>query len=55
VRDPDGNEWEVYVLTNDLLDDHAHDHAGNPLAIGIDLSERFHPVAPANPSEQCCQ
>ncbi len=54
VHDPDGNEWEVYVLTDDLLDDHAHDHAGNPLAVGIALSERFHAVVPANQSEQCC-
>jgi len=54
VHDPDGNEWEVYVLTDDLLDDHAHDHAGNPLAVGIALSERFHPVAPDNQPEQCC-
>ena len=33
VHDPDGNEWEVYVLTDDLEDDHSHDHAGNPLPV----------------------
>src|SRR5262249_934289 len=32
-HDPDGNAWEIYVLPDDLLDDHEHDHAGNLLAI----------------------
>jgi catechol 2,3-dioxygenase-like lactoylglutathione lyase family enzyme len=32
VHDPDGNAWEVYAITDDLLDDHEHDHAGRPLA-----------------------
>jgi len=31
AHDPDGNAWEVYVITDDLEDDHDHDHAGNPL------------------------
>jgi catechol 2,3-dioxygenase-like lactoylglutathione lyase family enzyme len=31
AHDPDGNAWEIYVLTDDRLDDHEHDHAGNPL------------------------
>jgi catechol 2,3-dioxygenase-like lactoylglutathione lyase family enzyme len=34
AHDPDGNAWEIYVLTDDLMDDHDHDHAGNPLAAG---------------------
>jgi len=34
VHDPDGNAWEVYALTDDLLDDHEHDHEGNALAAG---------------------
>jgi catechol 2,3-dioxygenase-like lactoylglutathione lyase family enzyme len=34
AHDPDGNAWEIYVLTDDLLDDHEHDHRGNPLAAG---------------------
>lgn len=55
VHDPDGNEWEVYVVTDDLLDDHAHDHTGNPLAVGSSLSERFHPIALDEQSRQCCQ
>jgi catechol 2,3-dioxygenase-like lactoylglutathione lyase family enzyme len=33
AHDPDGNAWEIYVLTDDLLDDHERDHAGNLLAI----------------------
>ena len=33
AHDPDGNAWEIYVLTDDLIDDHEHDHAGNPLAL----------------------
>jgi catechol 2,3-dioxygenase-like lactoylglutathione lyase family enzyme len=31
AHDPDGNAWEIYVLTDDLTEDHEHDHAGNPL------------------------
>jgi catechol 2,3-dioxygenase-like lactoylglutathione lyase family enzyme len=33
AHDPDGNAWEIYVLTDDLLDDHEHDHAGNALPV----------------------
>jgi len=32
AHDPDGNAWEIYVLLDDLQDDHDHDHAGNPLS-----------------------
>ena len=32
AHDPDGNEWEIYVLTDDLEDDTSHDHAGNALS-----------------------
>ena len=32
AHDPDGNEWEIYVLTDDLEEDFAHDHAGNALS-----------------------
>jgi catechol 2,3-dioxygenase-like lactoylglutathione lyase family enzyme len=31
AHDPDGTAWEIYVLTDDLLDD--HDHAGNLLTV----------------------
>ena len=33
AHDPDGNAWEIYVLTDDLLDDYEHDHAGHLLSI----------------------
>lgn len=33
ATDPDGNAWEIYVLTDDLLDDHEHDHQGKPLSV----------------------
>jgi catechol 2,3-dioxygenase-like lactoylglutathione lyase family enzyme len=33
AHDPDGNAWEIYVLTDDRLDDHEHDHAGNLLPV----------------------
>jgi hypothetical protein len=33
AHDPDGNAREIYVLTDDLLDDHEHDHAGHLLSI----------------------
>lgn len=60
VHDPDGNEWEVYVLTDDLLDDDSHDHAGNPRSAAIALTERFRPMValdiPLNGSVgKCCQ
>jgi catechol 2,3-dioxygenase-like lactoylglutathione lyase family enzyme len=57
VHDPDGNEWEVYVLTDDLLDDHSHDHAGNPLSVETPLSIRFRPGASATEIitlDACC-
>jgi catechol 2,3-dioxygenase-like lactoylglutathione lyase family enzyme len=41
VHDPDGNAWEVYVITDDLEEDHDLDHAGNRL--GGDLVQ----VSPA--------
>jgi len=58
VHDPDGNEWEVYVLTDDLIDDHEHDHAGNPISASIALTDRFRPMAPIQvlaAGGQCCQ
>jgi catechol 2,3-dioxygenase-like lactoylglutathione lyase family enzyme len=61
VHDPDGNAWEVYVITDDLQDNHDHDHAGRPLttpgtppspALSIPVfsagNER------ATPAEKCC-
>src|SRR5207302_7784285 len=30
VHDPDGNAWEVYTITDDLLEDEDHDHRGRP-------------------------
>jgi len=32
VHDPDGYAWEIYAITDDLLDDHEHDHRGPALA-----------------------
>ena len=51
AHDPDGNEWEVYVLTDDLQDDYEHDHAGNPLS-GDEASPI--PLAPIAPAHRCC-
>ncbi len=51
VHDPDGVEWEVYVLTDDLEDDYAHDHAGNPVpshSIAMDS-----PLL-VQPAHRCC-
>ena len=50
VHDPDGNEWEVYVLTDDLLDDHEHDHAGSLLAqdAGLRSAPPAVPITPAH-------
>jgi catechol 2,3-dioxygenase-like lactoylglutathione lyase family enzyme len=33
AHDPDGNAWEVYVLTDDLLDLSADAHADQPMAM----------------------
>jgi catechol 2,3-dioxygenase-like lactoylglutathione lyase family enzyme len=52
AHDPDGNEWEVYVLTDDLLDDDSHDHAGNLLELDRQPSAAFRVVAPAH---RCCE
>lgn len=49
AHDPDGNAWEIYVLTDDLLDDHAHDHRGRPLAEGAEPTALGVPTAPG-----CC-
>ena len=49
AHDPDGNAWEIYVLTDDLLDDHDHDHRGNPLTENAELTA----VSVPNPV-QCC-
>jgi catechol 2,3-dioxygenase-like lactoylglutathione lyase family enzyme len=58
VHDPDGNAWEVYVLLDDLLDDHEHDHAGNLLSESGLLSQSFrtvmHPIPLAAPDGACC-
>lgn len=37
AHDPDGNAWEVYTITDDLEDDHDHDHAGNSFVPAGDL------------------
>lgn len=52
VHDPDGNEWEVYALTDDLEDDHEHDHAGNLLSTppdGVGLTTTI------QPAHRCCE
>jgi catechol 2,3-dioxygenase-like lactoylglutathione lyase family enzyme len=51
VHDPDGIEWEIYVLTDDLLDDQGHDHAGNELDASGKPAPAFRIVAPAR---RCC-
>ena len=50
AHDPDGNEWEVYVLTDDLEDDHSHDHAGSPLVEGAATGS----VPVVQPAHRCC-
>jgi catechol 2,3-dioxygenase-like lactoylglutathione lyase family enzyme len=49
AHDPDGNAWEIYVVTDDLLDDHEHDHRGQTLAEGAELTALSVPAAP-----RCC-
>ena len=52
AHDPDGNEWEVYVLTDDLQHDHEHDHAGNLLS-GDEAAPI--PLQPIAPKHRCCE
>jgi catechol 2,3-dioxygenase-like lactoylglutathione lyase family enzyme len=62
AHDPDGNAWEIYLLTDDRLDDHDHDHAGQPLpAEGVPSSTalsvpRFQPTESNRSAapEDCC-
>lgn len=58
VHDPDGNAWEVYVLLDDLLDDHEHDHAGNLRSAPAPLNQSFRTMAHAIPltvpGDTCC-
>jgi catechol 2,3-dioxygenase-like lactoylglutathione lyase family enzyme len=51
AHDPDGNEWEVYLLTDDLEDDIEHDHAGNALQQNAEYSGA--PIL-IQPAHRCC-
>lgn len=53
AHDPDGNAWEIYVLTDDLMDDEDHDHAGNPLVEGIPIT--FTALSVPSPSVCCAE
>lgn len=53
AHDPDGNAWEIYVLTDDLLDDHEHDHAGNLLTVESAAPSPALGVPAAQP--RCCE
>jgi catechol 2,3-dioxygenase-like lactoylglutathione lyase family enzyme len=44
LHDPDGNEWEIYALTDDLLSDHEHDHAGNAIASTCSKAQVIQPA-----------
>ena len=59
VRDPDGNAWEVYVITDDREDDAEHDHQGNALTEGelIPSTALFVPGKsdPMSARIPCCQ
>ena len=52
VHDPDGNEWEIYLLTDDLEDDHGHDHAGHLLAVS---EAKTNMVLHIQPAHRCCE
>jgi len=58
VHDPDGNAWEVYVITDDREDDAEHDHQGNALTDGglIPSTALFVPgkADPAAVRMPCC-
>ena len=47
AHDPDGNEWEIYLLTDDLEGATGVDHAGNML-------EAADVAALVQPAHRCC-
>jgi catechol 2,3-dioxygenase-like lactoylglutathione lyase family enzyme len=49
VRDPDGNEWEVFVVLEDNLPE------TEPCECGEKLGDLPQPAAAQNPSPACCQ
>jgi catechol 2,3-dioxygenase-like lactoylglutathione lyase family enzyme len=53
AHDPDGNAWEIYVLTDDLMDDEDHDHAGNLLTVGAPIT--FTALSVPSPSVCCSE
>lgn len=53
AHDPDGNEWELYVLLDDLSDDFEHDHAGNPLPM-IAAASTSQTSIRIEPAHRCC-
>lgn len=56
VHDPDGNAWEVYVITDDREADHEHDHQGRAMAGDglIPGPAQFVP-GPAPERSPCCR
>jgi catechol 2,3-dioxygenase-like lactoylglutathione lyase family enzyme len=52
VHDPDGNAWEVYVLTDDMLAEHDRSaESGGPVHFVPEAAL----AAPAAPSRPCCE
>ena len=54
AHDPDGNAWEIYLLTDDLEDDAGHHHAGNRPAPGGAAASPALSVPQAAPRDPCC-
>lgn len=52
VHDPDGNAWEVYVLTDDMLAEHDQNAAGGELVHFVPTAER--PQSGVRP-RVCCE
>lgn len=57
VHDPDGNEWEIYLLTDDLEDDHEHDHTGQAWTSPREAGGNKTIGAPLliQPAHRCCE
>jgi catechol 2,3-dioxygenase-like lactoylglutathione lyase family enzyme len=59
AHDPDGNAWEIYVLTGDLPEDDERDHRGKPLAgeaepTAVSVPEPGRCCAPVAAAPACC-
>ena len=52
VHDPDGNAWEIYALTDDMLEEEEDDESGEPMR--LDVPRQPEAVGGCDGQEGCC-